>query len=51
MSGVWVFMDCLLPGYSDDKSICQDETPSASPPPTSPRLEGLLRVFRSYFLQ
>ena len=48
MEGVQVSMDWFLPVYFDDRTFARMELHQ---PPTSSKVEGLLRVFPSRFLQ
>ena len=50
MEGIWGFYE-LSSWLFWWQNICQDGTPSASKPPTSPKLEGIIDILRSYFLQ
>ena len=38
-------MDCLLPGYSDDRAFVRMDLHQPYSTPTSPKLDGLLGVF------
>ena len=51
MEGVWVSLNGLLPGCSDDREHFQDGTQSASQQITTPEPLGILGVFCNSFVQ